>query len=193
MKPLFFRVDSPVYTAIMSSPSPLTFKFIISTKNHDNIVVILSVPLEIPLSSIRYKITLHTMKVSTKKNDGVSPVIGTILLVAITVVLVAIISAVVMGMTGDIGSSYVVGVKVTQNATDAGNALITITGGQNAADLKAFYVYNGTSSTPVGTTSNPVVGVPYNYNIGTGQVALSIVGNFADGSNQTIYTATVNY
>ena len=38
------------------------------------------------------------MNVTSKKNDGVSPVIGTILLVAITVVLVAIISAVIMGM-----------------------------------------------------------------------------------------------
>ena len=35
-----------------------------------------------------------------KKDDAVSPVIGTILLVAITVVLVAIVAAVVMGMTG---------------------------------------------------------------------------------------------
>ncbi|WP_048062107.1 type IV pilin [Methanocorpusculum labreanum] len=138
------------------------------------------------------------MKVSTKKNDGVSPVIGTILLVAITVVLVAIISAVVMGMTGDIGSSYVVGVKVTQNATSDGYALLTITGGQNTGDLKALYVYNGTSSTPITATNlalnaTPVVGIPYNYYVGTGQVALSVVGNFADGTNQTIYTATVNY
>jgi len=34
------------------------------------------------------------------KNDGVSSAIGTIILVALTVVLVAIISAVIMGMTG---------------------------------------------------------------------------------------------
>ena len=138
---------------------------------------------------------MQIMKLITKKNDGVSPVIGTILLVAITVVLVAIIAAVVMGMTNDVGTSHVVGVKVTQNATVPGNALITITGGQNAGELKTIYVYNGTTPEPiVGTlTGAPVVGVPYNYYIGTGQVALSIVGNFADGSNQTIYTSTVNY
>lgn len=140
---------------------------------------------------------MHIMKVSTKKNDGVSPVIGTILLVAITVVLVAIISAVVMGMTGGIGSSYVVGVKVVENATVDGNALVTITGGQDAGKLKALYVYNGTSTPIVGTNlalnAKPVVGVPYNYYVGNGSVALSIVGNFADGTNQTIYSANINY
>ena len=140
---------------------------------------------------------MHIMKVSTKKNDGVSPVIGTILLVAITVVLVAIISAVVMGMTGGIGTSYVVGVKVVENATVDGNALVTITGGQDASKLKALYVYNGTSTPIVGTNlalnATPVVGVPYNYYVGNGSVALSIVGNFADGTNQTIYSANINY
>ena len=55
---------------------------------------------------------MHIMKVSTKKNDGVSPVIGTILLVAITVVLVAIISAVVMGMTSGVGTSHVVALVI---------------------------------------------------------------------------------
>jgi len=133
------------------------------------------------------------MKLITKKNDGVSPVIGTILLVAITVVLVAIISAVVMGMAGGIGSSYVVGVTVTQNTSSAaGDAFVTITGGQDAGKLQNIYVYNG-STTMVGTQASPVVGVPYNYLIGTGSKTVSVVGNFEDGTNQTIYTATVNY
>jgi len=142
---------------------------------------------------------MHIMKVSTKKNDGVSPVIGTILLVAITVALVAIISAVVMGMAGGIGSSYVVGVKVVENATFEGNALVTITGGQDAGKLATIYVFNGTSTTPITHNATltagtaPVVGVPYNYDIGTGPQTLSVVGNFADGTNQTIYSATVNY
>ncbi len=81
------------------------------------------------------------MTFSAKKNDGVSPVIGTILLVAITVVLVAIISAVIsaviMGMAGGIGSSYVVGVTVTEDSSAiAGTALITITGGNDASKLE---------------------------------------------------------
>ena len=190
MKPLFFRVGSPVYIALMGSPSPLMFKFIISTKNHDNIPVILYVPLGIPLSSIRYKIKLHTMKVSTKKNDGVSPVIGTILLVAITVVLVAIIAAVVMGMTGNVGNAHVVGVTVGQDSSQTGGILVTITGGADANQLSKIYVYNGTNTT-VGNQTSPVVGVPYAFVPGVGQASISIIGTFPDG-NQTIYTGTIN-
>ena len=140
------------------------------------------------------------MKVSTKKNDGVSPVIGTILLVAITVVLVAIISAVVMGMTSDVGTSHIVGVKVVQG-TDFGDynktLLVTITGGDTNG-LKNIYVYNG--STLVKTASPVVVGQPMNIygdasavsktNMSAGLTSISVVGQFADG-NQTIYTGSI--
>ena len=129
------------------------------------------------------------MKVSTKKNDGVSPVIGTILLVAITVVLVAIISAVVMGMTGGIGTSHVVGVKVSADPAIAGNITVTITGGADANLLSKFYVYNGTNTT-VGNQTKPDVGVPYAFKPGVGQASISIVGQFPDG-NQTIYTGNL--
>ena len=138
---------------------------------------------------------MHIMKVSTKKNDGVSPVIGTILLVAITVVLVAIISAVVMGMTGGIGTSHVVGVKVVQgNATaDGATLLITITGGDTAG-LSNLSVYNG--SELFSTNSPGTIGVPKTFSntstpLGVGAASLSIVGTFPDG-NQTIYIGTIN-
>ena len=136
------------------------------------------------------------MKVSTKKNDGVSPVIGTILLVAITVVLVAIISAVVMGMTGGIGTSHVVGVKVVQGtdlATDNKSVLVTLTGGDTTG-LGTIYVYNG--STMIGEADTPSVGAPTQFygidakKMGAGQTFISVVGQFADG-NQTIYTGTI--
>lgn len=39
-----------------------------------------------------------------KKDEGISPIIGTIILVAIAVVLIAIISAVIMGMCGAWGT-----------------------------------------------------------------------------------------
>jgi len=136
------------------------------------------------------------MKLTTKKNDGVSPVIGTILLVAITVVLVAIISAVVMGMTGDIGSSKVVGVQVSPINTTA--VLVTITGGANAGDLNNLSVYAG--STPIGApanlANNIVVGKPYTFNgstVLTGTHTVSVVGQFKDGTNQSIYTGSLNF
>ncbi len=143
------------------------------------------------------------MKVSTKKNDGVSPVIGTILLVAITVVLVAIISAVVMGMTGGIGTSHVVGVKVVQGADSSDGyptLLVTITSG-DVSGLSKLTVYNGSNLFNV-STGKPSVGVPITfvnlstadpteYYLNASAAPISIVGTFADG-NQTIYTGTIN-
>ena len=136
------------------------------------------------------------MKVSTKKNDGVSPVIGTTLLVAITVVLVAIISAVVMGMTSDVGTSHIVGVKVVQGtdaAADNKSLLVTITGGDTTG-LGNLTVYNGDKFVAVNKFTS--VGVPLNFTgttnkLGPGSASISIVGTFADG-NQTIYTGTIN-
>lgn len=139
---------------------------------------------------------MHIMILPAKKNDGVSPVIGTILLVAITVVLVAIISAVVMGMAGGIGTSHVVGVKVVQGADAASydkSLLVTITGG-DVTGLRSITVYNG--SVEVNEVPFTSVGVPMNFNsttnkLGAGPVYLSIVGQFADG-NQTIYSGMIN-
>ena len=137
------------------------------------------------------------MRVTAKKNDGVSPVIGTILLVAITVVLVAIISAVVMGMAGDVGNTHVVGVKVTQGADNVNGTslLVTITGGDTAG-LGNIALYNG--STLVSQRAFTTVGVPLEFSnasspgkLGSGPASLSIVGQFSDG-NQTIYTGKIN-
>jgi len=130
-----------------------------------------------------------------KKNDGVSPVIGTILLVAITVVLVAIISAVVMGMTNDIGSSKIVGVQVSDNLSDATSGiLVTITGGANANAVTNLTVYNGStmlhnqSAAPMN-----VVGVPYAFKgVSAGLASISVVANFTDGTQQSVYTGSLN-
>ena len=142
---------------------------------------------------------MHIMKVSTKKNDGVSPVIGTILLVAITVALVAIISAVVMGTAGGIGTNHVVGVKVVQGnasiAADGASLLVTITGG-DTTDLTKLTVYNGSNLVNV-STATPSVGAPISIQnatspskLGAGSASISVVGTFADGP-QTIYTGTI--
>jgi len=137
------------------------------------------------------------MNVSTKKNDGVSPVIGTILLVAITVVLVAIISAVVMGMAGGIGTGHIVGVQVT-DTPEPGTLLVTITGGANAGDLANISVnINGFPGKYYdSTTVKPIVGMPYNFtfptdDLSSGQLTVSVVGQFTDGTTQSIYTLTI--
>ena len=51
----------------------------------------------------------------TRKNDeAVSPVIGVILMVAITVILAAVIAAFVFGMSGNISKTKIVAVTVQQ-------------------------------------------------------------------------------
>ncbi|HJJ30134.1 MAG TPA: type IV pilin N-terminal domain-containing protein [Methanocorpusculum sp.] len=132
------------------------------------------------------------MKLTAKKNDGVSPVIGTILLVAITVVLVAIISAVVMGMAGDVGNTHVVGLTVAQGEDDK-TVVVTLTGG-DISGLTNMTVYNGETELKSVHGFIPFTVQPQDY-ISTTSMApkasISVVGIFTDG-NQTIYTGTLN-
>ena len=67
----------------------------------------------------------------TRKNDeAVSPVIGVILMVAITVILAAVIAAFVFGMSGNISKTKIVAATVQQ--PDANNIIVTYNGGQDA-------------------------------------------------------------
>lgn len=103
------------------------------------------------------------------KDDAVSPVIGTILLVAITVVLVAIVAAVVMGMAGGISPAKVVGVTVTPfSDPDEFGVRLTITGGVDAASLKNLTIgfrddvrFTLNDIAPDNRIGDPVIGQPY--------------------------------
>ena len=66
----------------------------------------------------------------TKNDQAVSPVIGVILMVAITVILAAVIAAFVFGMAGNISKTKVV--AVTGARIDANHVLFTNDGGQDA-------------------------------------------------------------
>jgi archaeal type IV pilus assembly protein PilA len=67
----------------------------------------------------------------TRKNDeAVSPVIGVILMVAITVILAAVIAAFVFGMSGNISKTKVV--AVTAQQPDGQYISVTYQGGQDA-------------------------------------------------------------
>ena len=52
-----------------------------------------------------------------RNDEAVSPVIGVILMVAITVILAAVIAAFVFGLAGTTGTSKNVGLTVTANTT----------------------------------------------------------------------------
>ncbi|HJK78836.1 MAG TPA: type IV pilin [Methanocorpusculum sp.] len=132
------------------------------------------------------------MKSVAKKDDAVSPVIGTILLVAITVVLVAIVAAVVMGMVGNMSDQKDVGV-IVQPGVDS--VLVTVSSGADANKLTDLAVYadNTQLTKDASLTGNVVVGKPYNFTESSlaGNYKVTVTGNFTDNTSSVIYTGTV--
>jgi len=68
-----------------------------------------------------------------ENEDAVSPVIGVILMVAITVILAAVIAAFVFGMAGNIETTKFVAATATQEGNNT--IFITYQGGPDAADV----------------------------------------------------------
>ena len=93
----------------------------------------------------------------TRNNEeAVSPVIGVILMVAITVILAAVIAAFVFGMAGNIQKTKVV--AATEKRVNASYVTITYQGGQDAGTLNGIaFTVDGTNVTPTGTGSAVVV------------------------------------
>lgn len=70
-----------------------------------------------------------------KTDDAVSPVVATILLVAIAVGLVAVIAAMAFGMVGNLEGGKMVSLTVDTQKSSNGNIIVTFAGG---ADLPAL-------------------------------------------------------
>jgi len=121
--------------------------------------------------------------------EAVSPVIGVILMVAITVILAAVIAAFVFGLAGSTGTSKNVGLTVAKSGTE--NFTVTIQGGTDLPQLnKLQFSTNGTfydltGPFTVGTTKT------FPGHNGTGftntGVRLIIKGSFSDGSEQVLW------
>jgi archaeal type IV pilus assembly protein PilA len=147
--------------------------------------------------------------VFTKKNEeAVSPVIGVILMVAITVILAAVIAAFVFGMAGNIQKTKVVATTLSRPNTSG--IVVTYQGGQDAATLYglAFQLNGGNLSsgsitapstanwqvnsgsnseiTPTsGTTVLPVGTSLYIKNVPTSSNFV-VIGEFTDGTTQVL-------
>ena len=103
----------------------------------------------------------------SKNNEAVSPVIGVILMVAITVILAAVIAAYVFGVGSSVPRQYVVGATVTQ-VTDS-QIDVTYFGGPDSASVDYIMVnvkpadgapliaeiFNGTSTPDNGGSIEP--------------------------------------
>ena len=90
--------------------------------------------------------------------DAVSPVIGVILMVAITVILAAVIAAFVFGMAGNVSKSRNVAITAQKQAvgTFANSIILTNNGGPDAGDVSVFSVQIGTNAAATGTSLTSV-------------------------------------
>lgn len=148
------------------------------------------------------------MRKFLRDRDAVSPVVGVILMVAITVVLAAIIAAFVFGLGGGVKKTY--NVAATAARVDADTVRITYTGGPDAASLDSFAswtMYNLTNPSNVISCSTTALGGDPNdgnaVNVGNmstcdvpgtsagTRIHVVLVGQFMDGSTQVILETDV--
>jgi archaeal type IV pilus assembly protein PilA len=139
--------------------------------------------------------------VSNRNQEAVSPVIGTILMVAVTVILAAVIAMYVFGVPGNVTKTKVVAVSVQLGSQE--EILITYQGGQDddslsslkvtAPDTSTYYTTSdgvlvpSSSSEPRG---RPIIGqpmIPPTPPLGWQDPKhVMVVGVFADGVEQII-------
>jgi len=132
---------------------------------------------------------MTTSRIKKLNEDGVSPVIGVILMVAITVILAAIIAMFVFSMTDSVGGAKVVGMTVTGNTSGLNTTVdILWQGGKDIATL------NGISGSVDGEEFteiliDPAVGkitaIDTEKAISGSRVIL--VGHFSDGHTQILF------
>ena len=141
-----------------------------------------------------------------KRKDAVSPVIGVILMVAITVILAAVIAAFVFGMASGVTKTKTVAASARKMGS---TVMVTYEGGQDDAlltSLNVTFADNGTlfTTTATGlltgavTAVKPAVGTSYSTDANGGagvwsQIPTHVVatGNFNDGTSQVLLDAYV--
>ncbi|ACL17695.1 type IV pilin [Methanosphaerula palustris] len=120
----------------------------------------------------------------TRNEDAVSPVIGVILMVAVTVILAAVIAAFVFGMSGNISKAHVV--AATGQVDSTGNVAVTYQGGQDAAQVQSMNVTFDAGNTNVVKPLPITVGSSVSGIKGHTVVAAT----FKDGSTSVILDTT---
>ncbi|HVP25469.1 MAG TPA: type IV pilin N-terminal domain-containing protein [Methanomicrobiales archaeon] len=132
------------------------------------------------------------------REDAVSPVIGVILMVAITVILAAVIAAFVFGMAGGVQKTKTVAASAKQ---DGSAYIVTWQGGQDNAYVTGYNVTVDCNNAPVCPlgVAGPVLfpGVPEGYRpiVGnttrlpyatSGNDHVVVTATFTDGSAQVV-------
>jgi len=121
----------------------------------------------------------------TRNEEAVSPVIGVILMVAITVILAAVIAAFVFGMAGNISKTKVVAATATKPTAD--KIVVTYQGGQDAATCRGIAWTIASVDTPASSTT-----VWMGTNTGTTQLTVGSVSTITAwaGKNHVVGTAS---
>ena len=120
-----------------------------------------------------------------KNDNAVSPVIGVILMVAITVILASVIAAFVFGMSENIQGSYVV--AITMQQPDGTHISLTNMGGQDAGDLVSVSVTGDLKILPAVKLGAPVGSTnTYELSTGAGQKHIIAVGLFNTGTERVL-------
>jgi flagellin-like protein len=126
-----------------------------------------------------------------KNEEAVSPVIGVILMVAITVILAAVIAAFVFGMTDSFTPQKEVTVTATQGVHE-GAAVMTVKlfGGKDVGFLAeepfTVYINGGTVEEPADGGLTKSVGSSARYSLDDGQNTVTVVAHFSDGTEQVV-------
>ena len=150
--------------------------------NNNTVYIVLPVA---GMSERCFEIMAHTRK----NDEAVSPVIGVILMVAITVILAAVIAAFVFGMAGNVQKTKIVAATAAQSGT---NVVVTWQGGQDNAACSSYNVTIKDTpypALPTGSFMNApcFVGNSTSFGGGTsGQDHVVVTAAFTDGSRQVV-------
>jgi FlaG/FlaF family flagellin (archaellin) len=134
------------------------------------------------------------MASETHREDAVSPVIATILLIALTVTVIAVAALVVTNIAGGYGDQKVVDIRVTPSGEKTFSVMVI--GGTDASQLTSLQALaEGVEFVNGGVIDDPQVGLLDELGISgsnvAGEVRLTLVGTFTDGTVQVVYSSLV--
>lgn len=131
---------------------------------------------------------MKTSNLFNADDRAVSPVIGVILMVAITVILAAVIGTFVLGLGDQIGGSATAGVTVDGDET--GNVSVTLTNKGTASYVNIVKASDGTNASATGAGTLPLENTGATVYVGTsGEYNIVAVG--PNGEESVLRSFTV--